>query len=115
MLLYYAKLSRTCVIERGEKTLTKLLRDILEEPDQLTKSLEYNWYEGRTTLEEAARLLREAKVVYIVGIGSSWHAGMAVLSIFHALECPALLMDASFHGNPSRVRRHYSLKKRAEY
>ena len=75
--------------------MTKLLQDILHEPDELIKSLENAWHEGRQRLEEAGRLVREARSVYVVGIGSSWHAGMAVLSIFHAYGCPALLIDAS--------------------
>jgi glucosamine--fructose-6-phosphate aminotransferase (isomerizing) len=75
--------------------MTKLLQDILHEPEELIKSLENTWHEGRQRLEEAGRLAREARSVYVVGIGSSWHAGMAVLSIFHAYGCPALLIDAS--------------------
>lgn len=75
--------------------MTKLLEDILHEPEVLIKSLNSNWYQGRQRLEEAGHLVREARAVYIVGIGSSWHAGMAVLSIFHAFSCPALLVDAS--------------------
>ena len=62
--------------------MTKLLQDILHEPDELIKSLENTWHEGRQRLEEAGRLVREARSVYVVGIGSSWHAGMAVISIF---------------------------------
>ena len=75
--------------------MTKLLQDIHHEPDELIKSLDNAWHEGRQRLGEAGRLVREARSVYVVGIGSSWHAGMAVVSIFHAYGCPALLIDAS--------------------
>ncbi len=46
-------------------------------------------------MEEAARILRESAHTYIVGIGSSWNAGLAVLSFFNAASRPALLCDAS--------------------
>lgn len=75
--------------------MTQLLQDILHEPEELIKLLENAWNEGRQRLEEAGRLVREAGTVYVVGIGSSWHAGMAVVSIFHAYGRPALLIDAS--------------------
>jgi glutamine---fructose-6-phosphate transaminase (isomerizing) len=75
--------------------MTELLKDILREPDELTKSLQYNCLRERGRLDQAARLVSEAKAVYIVGIGSSWHAGMAVRSIFHAGGCPAVLVDAA--------------------
>jgi glucosamine--fructose-6-phosphate aminotransferase (isomerizing) len=75
--------------------MTNLLQDILHEPEELIKTLENSWYQKRQTLEEAGRMVREAQAVYIVGIGSSWHAGMAVLSIFHAFGYPAILIDAS--------------------
>jgi glucosamine--fructose-6-phosphate aminotransferase (isomerizing) len=75
--------------------MTKLLEDILREPDELTQSLQHIWFREHGGLEEAARLVRDAKVVYIVGIGSSWHAGMAVVSFLHAGGRPAILMDAS--------------------
>jgi len=90
-----ARWIRIYVSEQIQKTMTKLLEDILHEPEELTKSLHQNWYHGRQRLEEAGHLVRDARAVYIVGIGSSWHAGMAVLSIFHAFGCPALLVDAS--------------------
>ncbi|MGD0012791.1 MAG: SIS domain-containing protein [Terriglobia bacterium] len=82
-------------IEFWKNTLTKLLNDILEEPEQLSKSLAYSCGEGSEDLEKAAVLVRGAKHLYVVGIGSSWHAAMAILSLFNAAGRPALLLDAS--------------------
>ena len=39
--------------------------------------------------------MNEGSHVYITGIGSSWHAGMAVQSFFSACGRPASLLDAS--------------------
>jgi glucosamine--fructose-6-phosphate aminotransferase (isomerizing) len=43
----------------------------------------------------AAGIVREARHVYVTGIGSSWHAGMAVLSHFQDAGRPAHLIEAS--------------------
>jgi len=74
---------------------TKLFQDILKEPGRLLESLTYTLQAGRPALQEAAEILRRSDTVYIVGIGSSWHAGMAVQSLFHSQGRPALLFDAS--------------------
>src|SRR5690242_16262870 len=66
------------------RAMTELLKDILKEPGELRKSLAYTLGPGRTALERAARLLNEAETVYLTGIGSSWHAGMAVQSLLQA-------------------------------
>ncbi len=61
--------------------MTQLLQDILNEPAELRKGLAYTLGPGRATLDHAAQLVRAARHVYITGIGSSWHAGMAVQSM----------------------------------
>jgi len=75
--------------------MTKFYQDILKEPTELSKSLDYTLRDGRASLEEAARILRKSEQIYIVGIGSSWNAGLAVLSFFNAAGRPAMLCDAS--------------------
>lgn len=75
--------------------MTKLLRDILREPEELSRSLAHTLGPGREALERAAAAIRGAEHVLISGIGSSWHAGMAVQAFFLAAGRPALLLDAS--------------------
>jgi len=75
--------------------MTKFYQDILREPTELLRSLDYTLRDGRPSLEEAARILKQSEHIYIVGIGSSWNAGLAVLSFFNAAGRPALLCDAS--------------------
>src|ERR1700730_13881754 len=75
--------------------MTKLSKDIAREPDELSKTLTFTLGEGKSSLEEAARILRESAHIYVVGIGSSWNAGIAVQSFFNAFGRPALLCDAS--------------------
>jgi glucosamine--fructose-6-phosphate aminotransferase (isomerizing) len=75
--------------------MTKLYQDILREPAELSKTLNFTLGEGKSSFEEAARILKESAHIYIVGIGSSWNAGLAVLAFFNAAGRPALLCDAS--------------------
>jgi glucosamine--fructose-6-phosphate aminotransferase (isomerizing) len=71
------------------------MQDILREPEELARCLTYTLGPGRAALEAAAGLLREAEPIVITGIGSSWHAGMAVESLFHAGGRAVTLVDAS--------------------
>jgi glucosamine--fructose-6-phosphate aminotransferase (isomerizing) len=75
--------------------MTELLKDILNEPGELQKTLAHTLGPGRGALERAARIINDAETVYITGIGSSWHAGMAVLALLQAAGRPAVLIDAS--------------------
>jgi len=75
--------------------MTELLKDILNEPGELARSLAHTLGPGRAALNDAARLLNEADTIHITGIGSSWHAGMAIRSLFQEAGRPASLTDAS--------------------
>src|SRR5258707_2175741 len=75
--------------------MTKFYEDILKEPTELLRSLDHTLRDGRSSLEEAARILKKSERIYIVGIGSSWNAGLDVLSFFNAAGRPAILCDAS--------------------
>jgi glucosamine--fructose-6-phosphate aminotransferase (isomerizing) len=75
--------------------MTQLLKDILNEPGELQKSLAYTLGPGRAALERAARVLNEAEALYLTGIGSSWHAGLAVQSLLQAGGRLVSLLDAS--------------------
>jgi glutamine---fructose-6-phosphate transaminase (isomerizing) len=75
--------------------MTELLKDIVNEPGELRKSLAYTLGPGRAALERAAHVLNEAEALYLTGIGSSWHAGMAVQALLQAGERLVSLVDAS--------------------
>jgi Rieske 2Fe-2S family protein len=72
-----------------------LLQDILRQPAELKRCLFGLTGPSRPALEEAAGLLRHAPRVQVVGIGSSWNAGMAVTSAFQRTGSCAGLFDAS--------------------
>jgi len=75
--------------------MTKLFLDILKEPVELSKSLSHTLGAGRAALDEAANTLRNAQHIYVVGIGSSYSAGLAMVTFFNAAGRPATLYDAA--------------------
>src|SRR5882724_9092294 len=75
--------------------MTKLFQDILKEPVELSKSLTYTLGAGRAALDEAANILKKAQPIYLIGIGSSYSAGLAMITFFHAAGRPAILFDAA--------------------
>ncbi len=75
--------------------MTQLMTDILAQPGELRKILSHMSGAGRSELGRATRLLRPAAHLYISGIGSSWHAGMAMRSFFDRAGRPAILVDSA--------------------
>jgi glucosamine--fructose-6-phosphate aminotransferase (isomerizing) len=75
--------------------MTKLLNDILRQPQELIGALRSLLENERSRLERAASVLNQAKSVYLTGIGASWHAAMAAGSFFHAEGRPVSLIEAS--------------------
>jgi glucosamine--fructose-6-phosphate aminotransferase (isomerizing) len=75
--------------------MTKFYNDISQEPTELLKTLDFTLGEGRPALDKAVGFLKEATHIYVVGIGSSWSAGLAVMSFFHAAGRPAIFCEAS--------------------
>lgn len=75
--------------------MTKLLQDILLEPARLKRCLASLTNGTRPAVEEAAALIRRAGAVQVVGIGSSWNAGMMVAAAFQRAGLSSSLAEAS--------------------
>lgn len=75
--------------------MTHFLRDVLRQPEELRKTLDYFRREGQPVLEQAAEAVKRARHVYLTGIGSSWHAALNAQSLFHAGGFPVHARDAS--------------------
>lgn len=84
--------ARTIPIAPSE---TRLFRDILNQPAQLAASLAHMLGAGKPALDAAAAIVRGGRPLVIIGIGASWHAGMAMQAQLLRCGFPALLMDAS--------------------
>jgi glutamine---fructose-6-phosphate transaminase (isomerizing) len=74
--------------------MTHFLRDILRQPDELQRTINYLCGKGRPPLEEAAAVLRSAHHVYLTGIGSSWHAALSAGPLFYLGARPVYMQDA---------------------
>lgn len=75
--------------------MTHFLQDILRQPDELRRVVEYLSGAGRRPLGEAAGRVREARHVYLTGIGSSWHAAQSAHPLFQLGAQPIYLQEAS--------------------
>jgi glutamine---fructose-6-phosphate transaminase (isomerizing) len=75
--------------------MTRFLRDILRQPSELQRTLDHLSGAGRDSLETAVAAVRAARHVYLTGIGSSWHAGLNVATLFHLQALPVYLVDAA--------------------
>ncbi|MGA7907947.1 MAG: SIS domain-containing protein [Candidatus Sulfotelmatobacter sp.] len=75
--------------------MTHFLQDILRQPDELQRTIEYLSLGGRGILEDAANALRGARHVYLTGIGSSWHAGRGAAAMFARNGRPVHLLEAA--------------------
>ncbi len=79
----------------GASRMTHFLRDILRQPKELKRTLEYLSGPGRGALDAAVAAVRSARHVYLSGIGSSWHAGLNVSALFQGGGRPVYLVDAA--------------------
>jgi len=75
--------------------MTRLLKDILDQPTQLLHSIDYSLQAGNGPLKQAADLIRQTNNIFIVAIGASWSAGIAIQAAFNEAGVQAVLCDAA--------------------
>jgi glucosamine--fructose-6-phosphate aminotransferase (isomerizing) len=75
--------------------MTNFLRDILRQPEELQRTLEFLLGTGRAALDAAAATIRGARHVYLSGIGSSWHVALSAATLFNLGARPVYLYDAA--------------------
>ncbi|HEY6768689.1 MAG TPA: SIS domain-containing protein [Candidatus Sulfotelmatobacter sp.] len=75
--------------------MTLFLQDILRQPTELQRTIDYLCGAGRGRLSEAAAAVRGARHVYLTGIGSSWHAALTAGPLFSLGGRPVYVHDAS--------------------
>jgi glutamine---fructose-6-phosphate transaminase (isomerizing) len=74
--------------------MTHFLRDIVRQPAELQRTVDFLMGAGRPTLDAAADAVRGAAHVYLTGIGSSWHAALAAGPLFHLGARPVYMLSA---------------------
>jgi glucosamine--fructose-6-phosphate aminotransferase (isomerizing) len=75
--------------------MTHFLRDILRQPEELERTIEYLCRPRLPALGTAADAIRNARHVYLTGIGSSWHAALNVGALFYQNSRPVYMQDAA--------------------
>ncbi len=75
--------------------MTYFLRDILRQPEELERTIEYLCRPRLPALGAAADAIRNARHVYLTGIGSSWHAALNVGALFYQSARPVYMQDAA--------------------
>jgi glucosamine--fructose-6-phosphate aminotransferase (isomerizing) len=74
--------------------MTFFLRDILRQPEELHRTLEFLQGPGSQALQQAVSVMQKARQIYLTGMGSSWHAALNAGSICHLYGSPAYTLDA---------------------
>ena len=75
--------------------MTHFLCDILRQPNELQHTIDFLCGTGRRRLDEATAAVRNARHVYLTGIGSSWHAALSVGPMFSLGARPVYMQDAA--------------------
>ena len=75
--------------------MTHFLHDILRQPEELHRAIDYLRESGQRSLQAAAEAVKKARHVYLTGIGSSWHAALSVAPLFYLAARPVYMLDAS--------------------
>jgi len=78
-----------------QRPMTHFLRDILRQPHELQRTVDFLLGASRPALEAARAAIRSARHVYLTGIGSSWHAALCAGTLFNLGGSPVYLYDAS--------------------
>jgi glutamine---fructose-6-phosphate transaminase (isomerizing) len=74
--------------------MTHFLRDILRQPAELQRTIDFLMGAGRPALDAAADAVRRARHVYLTGIGSSWHAALTTGPLFHLGSRPLYMLSS---------------------
>src|SRR5437870_544445 len=77
------------------RPMTHFLHDILRQPDELQRTIEYLCRPRLPALDAAAAAIRDAQHVYLTGIGSSWHAALNAGALFYQNARPVYMQDAA--------------------
>lgn len=75
--------------------MTHFLRDILRQPKELQRTIDFLTGAGQSALRAAATAIRSGRHVYLTGMGSSWHAALSAATLFNLAATPVYLYDAA--------------------
>jgi glutamine---fructose-6-phosphate transaminase (isomerizing) len=73
---------------------TRFLQDILRQPNEMQRTIDYLMGPGQDVLQQASSLIRSARDVVITGIGASWNAALSASAVFYQAARPVHLQEA---------------------
>ena len=71
---------------------TRFLQDIVRQPAEMQRTIEFLTGPGQDALEQASSLIRLARDVVVTGIGASWNAALG-FNPLNTVSCMALERD----------------------
>ena len=74
---------------------THFLQDILRQPAEMSRAIDYLMGPGQNALQQASSLIRSARFVFVTGIGASWNAAMSGGSLLQLAGHPAQVQEAA--------------------
>lgn len=74
---------------------THFLQDILRQPEEMSRTIDYLTGPGQSALQHAGSLVRSARNVFLTGIGASWHAAIGAGSVFDSAGHPVHMREAA--------------------
>lgn len=79
---------------------TRFLQDILRQPSEMQRAIEYLTGAGQDTVEQAADVIRSSGHVFMTGIGASWNAALSAGALFDLAARPVYMQEAGqlLHG-----------------
>ena len=73
---------------------TRFLQDILRQPSEMRRAIEFLTGPGKDALCAARSLIESSRGVVLTGIGASWHGVMSASTFFDLAARPVVIQDA---------------------
>ena len=74
---------------------THFLEDILRQPEELSRTIEYLTGPGRNALHQGSSVIQSGRDIFLTGIGASWHATVGASSLLQDVGRPVHTQEAS--------------------
>src|SRR4029453_14328230 len=84
----------SCPRGEGMRAPTRFLQDILRQPMEMHRTVEFLTGPGQDALERASALIRSAEHIFLTGIGASWNAALSAGALFDLVARPTYMREA---------------------
>jgi len=73
---------------------TRFLQDILRQPAEMLRTIDYLTGPGQEAMREATTLIQSAPELIMTGIGASWNAALGAAALFYSGGRPVYMQEA---------------------